>query len=120
MLVHEPTLPVTLHDWHELQLALSQQTPSTQKPLTHSLPAMQVSPARSLQLPEPSQACVPPMSQVLGGVLSGRPNGMLAQVPGLVMTLHDWQVEQTALQHRLSTQWPLRHWTSIEQATPRT
>ena len=39
MLVHTPALPVRLHAWHVPQLALPQQTPSTQLPLMHWLAA---------------------------------------------------------------------------------
>jgi hypothetical protein len=41
---HIPGLPVVLHAWHVGQLALPQQTPSTQLPLMHALPAEHVRP----------------------------------------------------------------------------
>jgi hypothetical protein len=54
---HAPRLPAMLHDWHEGQLALPQQTPSRQLPLMHWPPDVQLMPlALSAQLrvlPEP-------------------------------------------------------------------
>ena len=41
-----PALPVTLHDAQDAQLADEQQTPSTQLPLAHSVPAAQTCPRR--------------------------------------------------------------------------
>jgi hypothetical protein len=43
-LLHVPSLPDTLHFWQLLVQALSQQTPSTQWPLTHSPAPPQVPP----------------------------------------------------------------------------
>jgi hypothetical protein len=43
---HDPALPVRLQTWHESQLADEQQTPSTQLPLPHSVPAVQICPSR--------------------------------------------------------------------------
>ena len=42
----EPVLPVRLQTWQLPQLADEQQTPSTQFPLSHSLPAAQAWPSR--------------------------------------------------------------------------
>jgi hypothetical protein len=54
---HAPMLPPTLQAWQAGHVADPQQTPSTQLPLMHWLPAMQVMPlALSAQLrvlPEP-------------------------------------------------------------------
>jgi len=46
-------LPLTLQDWQVGQLGLEQQTPSTQLPVPHSLPAAQLVPGAFLatQLP---------------------------------------------------------------------
>src|SRR5579863_6484961 len=44
--VQEPALPETLQAWQVGQLGLPQQTPSTQLPLAHSLPAAQIWPGR--------------------------------------------------------------------------
>jgi hypothetical protein len=41
---HAPGLPVTLHAWHEPQLAVVQHTPSTQLPVPHWLFAVQATP----------------------------------------------------------------------------
>jgi len=57
-LAHMPALPPTLQAWQVGQLGLEQQTPSTQLPVPHSLPAMQLAPGPFLgtQLPpEPVQ-----------------------------------------------------------------
>ena len=45
MLVQVPGLPETLQAWQVGQLALPQQTPSTQLPLPHSCPAPHATPA---------------------------------------------------------------------------
>lgn len=45
---HVPALPATLHDAQVPQLAVEQQTPSTQLPLSHSAPAAQICPSRFL------------------------------------------------------------------------
>src|SRR5690606_19296393 len=44
-LLQVPSMPAMLHDWQVGQLALPQQTPSTQLPLVHSLPPPQVRPS---------------------------------------------------------------------------
>ena len=54
--VQVPKLPPTLQASHNVVHALLQQTPSTHRVLTHSLPAAQVKPSDFLQLPAPSQA----------------------------------------------------------------
>jgi hypothetical protein len=51
---HVPALPETLQAWHEPQAALPQQTPSTQWPVRHWLPAVHAPPAA------PIGAHVPP------------------------------------------------------------
>ena len=43
---HAPADPATLHDVQVPQLADEQQTPSTQLPLSHSVPAVQTCPSR--------------------------------------------------------------------------
>lgn len=55
-LLHVPIEPVTLHAWHwPAQLEL-QQTPSTQKPLPHSVPELQAWPLILAHLPtEPAR-----------------------------------------------------------------
>jgi hypothetical protein len=51
-LLHTPAAPGRLQAWQVPQLADSQQTPSVQKPLAHSLPAVQATPpVRRPQLP---------------------------------------------------------------------
>jgi hypothetical protein len=54
--VHVPRLPATLHASHKIVHVLLQQTPSTHRVLTHSLPAAHVIPLDFLQLPAPSHA----------------------------------------------------------------
>ena len=43
-----PALPATLHDVQVPQLVVEQHTPSTQLPLSHSVPAAQICPSRFL------------------------------------------------------------------------
>jgi hypothetical protein len=55
---HVPTLPAMLQALQVRQLALEQQTPSTQLPVMHSVPAMQLAPGPFLETqlpPEPVQ-----------------------------------------------------------------
>ncbi len=43
---HVPAFPVRLQTWQLSQLAVEQQTPSTQLPLAHSVPTEQICPSR--------------------------------------------------------------------------
>jgi hypothetical protein len=52
--VQEPSEPVTLHPRHVVAHAVLQQTPSTQKPLKHSLFVPQIDPLALRQTPAPS------------------------------------------------------------------
>ena len=87
--------------------ALTQQTPSTQKPVPHSVPAVQVVPLgfRPVwQVPAASQYC----AVMLHGVVAFRscePGGTFTHEPRLPATLQAWQaVVQVLLQQILSTQ----------------
>jgi hypothetical protein len=57
--VQAPALPLTLHDAQSPQLTDEQQTPSTQLPLSHSLPAPQIWPRRFFPH-EPALQNIPP------------------------------------------------------------
>jgi hypothetical protein len=97
---------------HVPQLLVVQQRPSTQLPVVHWLPAVQVSPGLLLQLPALSQVRVPEQ------LLSGSSVPVTAtQVPPV--PVHDWQVPQAAArQQRPSTQWSPAHWLSAVQTPP--
>jgi hypothetical protein len=89
---------------HETQVsvhALSQHTPSTQKPEAQATALEQAVPFFALQLPLPSQAC--PSSQPLP--VSGP---AAAHVPSCPTTPHDWQApaQSATLQHTPPTQKP--------------
>jgi hypothetical protein len=51
--VHVPGLLAMLQAWHAPQAALPQQTPSTQLPVLHWLPAAQAAPRSSLLVHDP-------------------------------------------------------------------
>ena len=72
-----------LHVWHGKQLALPQQTPSTQLVLTHCVPPVQDCPFPSLQVPAPLQTLLP--AHALTGISSVVPLGMFMQVPAVAM-----------------------------------
>jgi hypothetical protein len=55
---HMPAMPATLHDWQVPQLAVEQQTPSVQLPLSHSLPPAHSWPSR-LSPHEPALQTLP-------------------------------------------------------------
>jgi hypothetical protein len=101
--VHWPARPVWLHDTHLPSHALSQHTPSTQKPEAQALPLKQVRPFLVLQLPLPSHAWLP--EQLLG---TSVPAAACTQVPSWPATLQDWQTpEQAAIEQQTpSTQKP--------------
>jgi hypothetical protein len=72
--LHSPAAAGRLQDWQVPQLAASQQTPSVQKPLAHSLPALQgVPPPRSRQ--------VPPWQTLGAWQSSSRPQAVKQLVP---------------------------------------
>jgi len=52
---HEPAFPVRLQTWQLPQLGAEQQTPSTQLPLEHSVPAEQICPSRFSPHEPPTQ-----------------------------------------------------------------
>jgi hypothetical protein len=83
--------------------ALSQHTPSTQKPEAQALALAQATPFLLLQLPLPSHAC--PSAQLPG---TSVPAAAGRQVPSWPATAHDWQApEQDATaQQTPSTQKP--------------
>jgi hypothetical protein len=83
--------------------ALSQHTPSTQKPEAQVLAPLQAWPLLALQLPLPSQAC--PLEQLPG---TSVPACARTQVPSLPLTLHDLHgpVQDADSQHTPSTQLP--------------
>jgi hypothetical protein len=87
--------------------ALTQQTPSTQKPEPHSLPAPQAAPLglRPVwQVPAASQYC-PLMLHGVVEPVSCEPAGTFTHAPRLPGTLQAWQaVVQVLLQHLPSTQ----------------
>lgn len=86
-----------------------QQTPSTQLPVKHSVPSVQVCPLTFLHPPMPSHVLVP--LHVLTGKLSCVPEAMFPHVPLIVAPEaieHAWHVpEQAVSQQRPSTQFPL-------------
>ena len=72
--LHTPADPGRLQAWQVPQLADSQQTPSVQKPLAHSLPAPQATPpTRRPQLP--------PWQTLGGWQSSSRPQAVKQPVP---------------------------------------
>ena len=96
---------------------VSQQTPSTQRPLAHPLPKTHAWPCAALQAPAPSQADVP--VQAFEGKLSVSPCAMLAQVPGAA-PLQVWHVAQDAEpQQTPSTHWPFAQSAAPAHAWPR-
>jgi hypothetical protein len=90
-----------LHDTQVSVHALSQHTPSTQKPEAQATALEQAVPFFALQLPLPSQACP-------AGQLAEASGPAAAQVPSCPATPHDWQVpaQDATLQHTPSTQKP--------------
>jgi hypothetical protein len=92
-----------LQDAHVPLQALSQHTPSTQKPEAHALALLQTWPLLALQVPLPSQAC--PLEQLPG---TSVPGGAGVQVPSCPLTLHEMHgpVQDLDAQHTPSTQLP--------------
>lgn len=118
MFVHVPTAPPTLHAMHVSVHAVSQQTESTQLPLTQSVPPAHASPSLDLQLPAPSQETVVP-EHVVVALVSSCPEGTLKHVPTLPVTLHAMQVFVHAVsQQTPSTQLPLEHWAATVHTAP--
>jgi hypothetical protein len=102
--VQVPTLPMILHALHAAVHAEAQQTPSTQKLLTHSPVAPHPCPSSFLHVPRPSHEFVP----VQPGA-SSMPFGTLTHLPTFPGTLHDLHEEpQAASQQTPSTQKPLK------------
>lgn len=100
VLTHLPRLPVTLQALHCAAQAFSQQTPSTQKPLTQSLFVEHPWPSSLLQEPSPSQEL---LFTHVGA--SSADLGTFTHVPRLPATLHARHVpEQALLQQTESTQ----------------
>jgi len=62
--LHVPTLPSSAHPWHWPAQAPSQQTPSTQKVLAHSLPAAQLAPLTSFGVHVPDAQRSPVMQSL--------------------------------------------------------
>jgi hypothetical protein len=98
-----PARPVWLQETHTSSQALSQHTPSTQKPDAQPLALEHAAPFLFLHLPLPSQAC--PLLQLPG---TSVPAAARTQLPWWPATLHDWHApEQEAFsQHTPSTQKP--------------
>lgn len=102
LLVHVPA--AFAHDLQESVQLDSQQRPSTQKPLAHSVAAEQVCPLASLQAPAPSHALLP----LHAGELSVLSLVTLEHVPcAFAQVLH--AVPQAELQQRPSLQKVDRH-----------
>jgi hypothetical protein len=103
-----PTRPARLQAEQLPSQALSQQTPSTQLPDPHSVPAAQMTPFAfrpDWQVPLPSQYWVP--VQVGDEFGSWAPASTLTQLPSLPGTLQPWQVPtHVLLQQMPSTQNP--------------
>ena len=79
-------MPARLHCLQVPLQAVSQQTPSAQWPLAHSLNVVQAWPSRALHCWAASHAWSH------GQVSSGRPAGTLLHVPACPATLHDLHV----------------------------
>jgi hypothetical protein len=110
-----PALAAWLHDTHLPSHALSQHTPSTQKPEAQSLALEQVTPFLLLQLPLPSHAC--PFEQLPG---TSVPAAACMQVPSWPTTAQDRHgSEQDALeQHNPSTQKPEAQFDALVAVQP--
>lgn len=137
--VQVPALPLSAHDTHAPTQAVSQHTPSAQKPEAHSQPLAQVPEARlathapalhqldaalhSLpqawaqvvrQAPAPSQVYAP---QPFSGSLAAACGVQVPSAPGW---LHEAQaLPQLELQHTPSTQLPVPHWLPLVHEAPR-
>jgi hypothetical protein len=85
-LKHVPSCPLTLHAVHVPAHPVSQQYPSTQKPVAHWLFSVHVWPSASLQLPAPSHSDVPTHAPF--GTLSVVSAGCGVHVPTCPPTLH--------------------------------
>ena len=87
-----PHAPAALHALHVPVHALSQQTPSVQKPLKQSaLPPGQAAPSSPLQAPLPSQETAAP-EHIIMAIVSSWPDGILEQSPVFPTKPHDLQV----------------------------
>jgi hypothetical protein len=95
--------------------AVSQHTPSTQKPEAQTVAAEQVVPFLLLHAPLPSQAC--PLAQLPG---TSVPAATGAQVPSWLSTAQDWQTpeQDTVPQHTPSTQKPEAHVEAVAEVHP--
>jgi len=117
MSVQAPRLPETLQDLQVPLQAVSQQVPSTQRPLLQVADEVQAWPLASLQAPLPSQTFVP--VQGLAAMGSGFPAGMWVQLPRLAERAQDLQVSvQSEAQQTLSTQNPVAQSPARVQAWP--
>jgi hypothetical protein len=121
--VQEPTLPAW---WHALQAAVqavSQQTPSAQWSLAHSVSSVHAWPLAEPQLPLPSQTLLP--VQGTAAFVSCFPRATYTHFPapmppsGLPWTTHSMQVPVQAWSQQIpSAQWPLTHPELLEQVEP--
>jgi hypothetical protein len=104
-LLHVPMVPVTAHDLQTVSHNALQQTPSAQKPLKHSPPAMHEEPVSVLHPPIPSHDLLVPEH-----VPSSLPMATFEQVPSEPATLQDLQsAVQVVAQQTPSTQCALEH-----------
>ena len=101
--MHFPASGTRLQDTHLPSHALSQHTPSTQKPEAQTLALPQARPFLVLQLPLPSHAC--PSAQLPG---TSVPAAACMQVPSWPLTRHDLHGPEQDVdsQHTPSTQLP--------------
>jgi hypothetical protein len=104
---------------HVEQLALPQQTASTQLVLRHVVPVPHICPLFDLHAPLPSQALVP--VHVTVAMVSVMLKAMLPQTPSapppFFATVQAWHVPvQAVLQQTPSAQLPFAHWLLVVQA----
>ena len=103
--VQVPAVPIALQVRHAAVHALSQHTPSAQKPLTQSAASAHVCPLSFLQTPLPSHALTPMQVGVSSAAL-----GTFEHLPALAATLQALQVSLHAVsQQTPSTQNALKH-----------
>jgi hypothetical protein len=122
MLPQTPLTPepffVAVQAWQRPVHAALQQTPSAQKPLTHSVPSTHASPFGALQTLDPLQTSEPAHSSSGSRFMPIVPHVPSAPEPFFagVQALHS--VLQTVLQQTPSTQKPLVHSPPAVQAVP--
>lgn len=120
---HVPSPPppapffAAVHASHLAPQSELQHTPSTQKPLWHCGPVLQLAPRGSVQVPAAAHVVAP--AQSLSGSVPGVTSAQVPLALPVFALLHAWHsVVQAPLQQNPSTQKPPWHWPALLHELP--